>query len=215
MWSPLGAGGSLSGAHVTHLGVNPARSREPAARLAGMSPARHLAFVAALATTSLLSASTPADTSAAPRVTRMHLTKGTHTLALYDGDTVVASFLASLGPGGLGFKRREGDNVTPNGHYHVLSHQRSRYRVFLRLDYPNAEDRARFAALKASGELPIDARIGGDIGIHGTPQGHAYDDERASFRGADWTLGCIGVQDDEIDRIAAWVRDGTGIDIED
>ena len=172
-------------------------------------------FVRAVVLTSLFVGPTFADPPVAPRVTRMQLTKSTHALTLYDGDAVVASFVASIGPGGLGFKRREGDNVTLNGHYHVVSHQPSRYRIFLRLDYPNAEDRARFALLKASGEIPSAARIGSDIGIHGTPQGHAFDAERASFRGADWTLGCIGVQDEEIDRIAAWVRDGTLIDIED
>jgi murein L,D-transpeptidase YafK len=176
---------------------------------------RLLTCVAALATISLLTTSTAADTVGVPHVTRLRLTKRGHALTLYDGDVVVAFFLASIGPGGFGFKRREGDNVTPNGHYHVVSHQPSRFRIFLRLDYPNSDDRARFAVLKASGELPADARIGGDIGIHGTPQGHAYDDERAGLRGADWTLGCIALEDDEIDRVAAWVRDGTPIDIED
>ncbi len=156
-----------------------------------------------------------AEAPPTPHVTRMHLSKGLHDLTLYDGDRVVASFVASLGPGGAGFKLREGDDVTPVGHYRVVSHQRSRFRIFLRLDYPNAEDRARFAAKKASGELPRDATIGGDIGIHGTPQEKRWDAVRASLRGQDWTAGCIGVQDDEIDRIAAWVRDGTVIDIDD
>ena len=156
-----------------------------------------------------------AQPSEAPHVTRMHLSKSAHLLTLLDGDTLVASFQASIGPGGPGFKKQEGDNVTPVGRYHVILHQASRFRVFLRLDYPNAADQARFAAMKASGELPKDARIGGDIGIHGTPQEHKYDDERASFRGVDWTAGCIAVQDDEIDRIAAWVPDGIVIEIED
>jgi murein L,D-transpeptidase YafK len=145
----------------------------------------------------------------------MHLTKSSHTLTLLDGDQPLESFVASLGPGGPGFKVREGDNVTPVGRYHVIGHQASKYRIFLRLDYPNAEDRARFATLKAAGTLPADARIGGDIGIHGTPQAHEYDEERASLRGQDWTAGCVGVQDDEIDRIAAWVPDGTLVEIED
>jgi murein L,D-transpeptidase YafK len=149
-----------------------------------------------------------------PHVSRIHLSKSTHLLTLYDGDLLVASFVASIGPGGAGFKNREGDNVTPVGRYHVIGHQPSKYRIFLRLDYPNAEDRQRFAERKATGELAKDARIGGDIGIHGTPQGHEYDEERAKFRGVDWTAGCIAVQDDEIDRIAAWVSDGTVIDIE-
>jgi murein L,D-transpeptidase YafK len=155
------------------------------------------------------------SSGARPHVTRMHLSKSSHTLTLLDGDEPVASFGASLGPGGPGFKVREGDNVTPVGRYHVIGHQASKYRIFLRLDYPNAEDRARFAARKAAGKLPADARIGGDIGIHGTPQGHEYDEERASLKGQDWTAGCIGLQDDEIDRIAAWVPDGTLIEIED
>jgi murein L,D-transpeptidase YafK len=162
-----------------------------------------------------VSATVQAQPFSALHVTRMHLSKSTHLLTLLDGDTVVASYLASLGPGGPGPKRREGDDVTPVGRYHVLSHQPSKYRVFLRLDYPNAEDRARFAALRASGELPRSATIGGDIGIHGTPQGKQYDADRAGYRGVDWTAGCIGVQDDEIDQIAASVRDGTVIDIED
>jgi len=146
---------------------------------------------------------------------RLHLSKSTHELVLLDGDTVVASYVASLGPGGPGFKRREGDNVTPVGRYHIVSHQPSKYRVFLRLDYPNRDDRERFAAEQAAGELPRGATIGGDIGIHGTPQGREYDADRASYRGADWTAGCIGVQDAEIDEIAAAVRDGTVIDIDD
>jgi murein L,D-transpeptidase YafK len=147
--------------------------------------------------------------------TRMTLVKHTHTLTVYDGERVLGVFQASIGPGGPGFKQREGDNVTPVGNYHVVARQPSQYRIFLRLDYPNAEDRARFAERKANGELPAGARIGGDIGIHGTPQSPEYDGERARFRGNDWTAGCIAVQDDEIDAIAAWAPVGTPIDIED
>jgi murein L,D-transpeptidase YafK len=150
-----------------------------------------------------------------PHVTRMHLSKSTHELSLFEGERLVASFVASIGPGGSGPKRQEGDNVTPTGRYHVLSHQPSKYRVFLRLDYPNADDVARFARAKAQGDLAKEAHIGGDIGIHGTPQGHEYDEMRPTFRGADWTAGCIGVTDEEIDEISAWVANGTVIEIED
>lgn len=162
-----------------------------------------------------VAATAAAQLPAAPRVSRIHLSKSTHQLSLYEGDAVVATFAASLGPGGPGVKKQEGDDVTPVGRYHVVSHQASKYRIFLRLDYPNAEDRARFADLKARGKLPPTAHIGGDIGIHGTPQGRAFDAMRPTLRGVDWTAGCIAVQDDEIDRIAAWVRDGTVIEIED
>lgn len=155
-----------------------------------------------------------AAASPPPRVTRVHIVKSAHLLELFAGDAKVASYVASMGPGGTGPKHREGDMVTPVGRYHVTMHQPSQYRVFLRLDYPNAEDRARFERLKRDGALPREARIGGDIGIHGPPVSFADEDKR-TLRGHDWTAGCIAVMDDEIKDIARLVPDGTVVDIED
>jgi murein L,D-transpeptidase YafK len=149
------------------------------------------------------------------RVTRVHIAKSDHTLTLYDGERAVAVYRVAIGPGGLGPKHREGDQVTPVGHYRVVSHSPSKYRIFLRLDYPNADDRARFAALKQAGALQKDATIGGDIGIHGTPQRHVFDLWRPLHKLTDWTAGCIAVDDDEIDQISARVKDGTPVDIDD
>lgn len=146
----------------------------------------------------------PAEAKAA----RIHVKKSEHTMQLLGahGETL-ATYKVSLGPGGPGHKRREGDRVTPVGRYHVTMHQPSRFKVFLRLDYPNAEDRARFERSKRAGELPAGATIGGDIGIHGgTP---------AEMKGEDWTLGCVAVDDDEIVEVARRVPDGTVVDIED
>ena len=50
--------------------------------------------------------------------------------------------------------------TTPVGRYHITMHQPSQYKIFLRLDYPTAEDFKRFNALKAAGSLPANARIG-------------------------------------------------------
>ncbi len=137
-------------------------------------------------------------------------------MELLDGDGGIARYQVSLGPGGPGFKRREGDRVTPVGHYRVVNRGPSKhFKIFMRLDYPNREDYARFAKLKALGSLSPDATIGGDIGIHGgTPGGFNYRaDVSAPLR--DWTLGCIGVEDDEIVAIAKRVADGTPVDIDD
>ena len=59
-----------------------------------------MAGVVVLAVTLAVSAS--AENASVPRVSRMHLTKHTHELTLFQGDQLVASFVASLGPGGLG-----------------------------------------------------------------------------------------------------------------
>src|SRR5690348_3293 len=122
----------------------------------------------AVLATLLLGAKSP---SAAPHAARIAIHKTRHVMEVTTSGSV-DTYLVSLGPGGPGFKHREGDRVTPVGHYHVVSRTRSVFTIFMRLDYPNADDWKRFAQLKASGELPKDATIGGDIGIHGgTPVG--------------------------------------------
>jgi murein L,D-transpeptidase YafK len=129
-------------------------------------------------------------------------------------DGAIASYPVSLGPGGPGYKHREGDRITPVGHYKVVNRGPSTFKIFMRLDYPNAEDWARFRRLKAAGELPNGATIGGDIGIHGgTPDGLNHGDTPIATR--DWTLGCIGVEDDEIVEVARKVPDGTPVEIDD
>lgn len=162
----------------------------------------------------LLAKSHVAEAAPSAHVTRVHIKKEDHTLTLYAGDTVVASYRVALGPGGTGPKRREGDRRTPVGRYHVIAHAPSQYKVFLRLDYPNDDDRRRFARAKREGELGAEARIGGDIGIHGPPQSMAVED-RAGLKASDWTLGCIALDDGEIAEVARRVRDGTVVDIED
>ena len=152
--------------------------------------------------------------AADPAITRIRIEKHSHTLELWSRDGVVASYKVALGPGGAGPKRREGDKVTPVGRYHVTMHQPSQYRVFLRLDYPNAEDHRRFEALRASGEIPRDAKIGGDIGIHGPPVAMAPED-KPGLKAFDWTWGCIALDDAEILDVAHRVKDGTPVDIED
>lgn len=131
---------------------------------------------------------------------------------LYAGERKVASYSVAIGPGGSGPKTREGDQVTPVGRYHILSKNPSQFHIFMLLDYPNATDRERFARLKREGNLPRDATIGGAVGIHGAPKQREW---KSSHKDFDWTLGCVAVDDDEIERIAKRVSIGTTVDIED
>lgn len=174
--------------------------------------------LAAVALAALVALASPVESHAAhkagPRVTRVVVHKGTHRLELFAGEQLVGAYAVAIGPGGAGPKLREGDKVTPVGRYHVIRHQPSQFKVFLRLDYPNATDRARFARLKREGALPREATIGGDIGIHGPPVTLAPA-VKPLLKMTDWTLGCIAVDDDEISEIAARVPDGTVVDIED
>jgi murein L,D-transpeptidase YafK len=147
------------------------------------------------------------------RVSRIAIAKAAHTMTLYDGDAAVATYRVAIGPGGPGRKHREGDKVTPVGRYHIVAKGPSTgFHRFLRLDYPNADDWRHFRDAKARGELDARATIGGDIGIHGAPRDPEW---RTVHKDYDWTLGCIAVDDDEIDAVDARVAVGTLVDIED
>jgi murein L,D-transpeptidase YafK len=165
---------------------------------------RHVLFAIPL----LLTLTATAHAVPPKKATRIRVVKSDHTMTLLGkDDEVLGTYRVSIGPGGYGHKKREGDMVTPVGRYHVTMHQPSQFKIFLRLDYPTAQDWERFKKLKKEGALPDGARIGGDIGIHGgTPP---------TLKGRDWTAGCVAVEDDEIVEIAKLVPDGVVVDIED
>jgi murein L,D-transpeptidase YafK len=136
-------------------------------------------------------------------VDRIHIKKSTHTLELFADKTLVKTYKVAIGPGGSGHKQREGDKVTPVGRYWVGHAIPSQFHLFMWVSYPNDADKKRFDSLKTEGKIPKEARIGGDIGIHG------------GGSTGDWTLGCIALEDSEIEEVARLTKDGAVVDIED
>lgn len=171
--------------------------------------------LAVLAVLSVLVTGHATGAPPAKKVTRVLIQKKDHKMKLLAADgSEVLVYSVAIGPGGKGPKRMEGDMTTPVGRYHITMHQPSQYKTFLRLDYPTSEDWKRFNALKEKGDLPKDARIGGDIGIHGPPVSVPWP-LKSAVKLRDWTAGCIAVDDDEITEVAGLVKDGTVVDIED
>jgi murein L,D-transpeptidase YafK len=148
---------------------------------------------------------------APPPVTEIRIAKRAHTLSLVAGGEVVATYRVALGPGGAGPKQMEGDRVTPVGTYRIAGRFKGLYHQFMTVSYPNDEDRRRHAELQRQGLVPRGVGVGGGIGIHGT--GHK--DWNGVHKESDWTLGCIALDDDEIDAVSARVKDGTRVVITD
>jgi murein L,D-transpeptidase YafK len=147
-----------------------------------------------------------------PDVGEIHIQKAAHRLDLLASDgNVVARYRVAIGPGGAGPKRMEGDRVTPVGTYRVVGRIKGLYHQFLTIDYPNDADRKRYSVLKKEGLVPPGVGVGNGIGIHGT--GHA--EWNGVHKESDWTLGCIALDDDEIDEVARRVKDGTRVVITD
>jgi murein L,D-transpeptidase YafK len=134
-----------------------------------------------------------------PEVTRIEIHKGRRKMYLLHHKTVLKEHRVGLGANPVGHKQYEGDSRTPEGVYYIdRKNPNSNFHLSLGISYPNAEDRARAAAM---GKSP-----GGDIFIHGRAGKHTLRN-----RGRDWTDGCIAVTDREMEDVYAMVRIGTPV----
>jgi hypothetical protein len=143
-------------------------------------------------------------TIAEARATGCHvivIDKLARTLTLYRGERTVATWRVGLGRNGSHDKLRSGDNATPEGRYRITKkNPRSRYYKALLIDYPNDEDRARFAREKKRGRVAGDASIGGLVEIHGGGSTSV-------------TQGCVSLSNEDMDDLYEAVSTGTPVTI--
>ena len=128
--------------------------------------------------------------------------KSDRTLIAYQSGRPIRVYRSiRFGDAPMGHKRFEGDERTPEGIYTIdTRNPQSSYHLSLRVSYPNATDRAY---AEARGRSP-----GGDIFIHGQPNG--YGGPALAY---DWTDGCIALSNAEIEELWRLVPDGTPIEI--
>jgi murein L,D-transpeptidase YafK len=128
-----------------------------------------------------------------------------HACRVFLADTLLFEFAIEMGPNWIGTKTHKGDRRTPEGRYFVTKRRQGKETQFykaLNLDYPNEADWLRFYSALVNGDLPLDAKIGGLIEIHG--QGG---------QGLNWTDGCIALRNQDIDKIFALIQVGTPVTI--
>lgn len=115
---------------------------------------------------------------------------------------VLKSYPCVLGEMPVGDKFHQGDRKTPEGSFTFRSKRvHAQWHKFIWVDYPNAESWKRYDERKAKGLIPRGKDIGGEIGIHGVPEGmdHWID------TGADWTWGCIALRNADVDEIYPYI----------
>ena len=131
--------------------------------------------------------------------------KVAHILYVYQSGKAIRSYAAEFGPNWMAHKERNGDRATPEGNYHITKEKANGNTIYhkaLLLDYPNAEDRRNFAIKKQKGILSRGTGIGNLIEIHGK-----------GGKGFDWTIGCVGLRDRDIDDLCRLVGTGTRVTI--
>ena len=110
------------------------------------------------------------DWSRSHRSTAIVISKAERTLTLYRNGNKVVTYPVRLGFNGIREKQFQGDGATPEGRYRITDKRgagRTQFYRALVLDYPNQDDRRRFAQAKKAGRIPSVKQIGGQIEIHG------------------------------------------------
>ena len=131
--------------------------------------------------------------------------KVAHLLYVYQSGKVIRTYEAEFGPNWMAHKERTGDNATPEGNYRITKKKErgnTIYHKALLIDYPNAEDKVRFAEKKRKGLISRNAGIGSLIEIHGH-----------GGKGFNWTSGCVGLKNRDMDDLFRLVGNGTRVTI--
>lgn len=141
---------------------------------------------------------------ASARADRILVEKSARRLTLFERGEPLKSYAIALGHAPTGAKHEEGDQRTPEGSYLIDAHKAdSDFHRALHVSYPSPSDTL---SAEQRGVMP-----GEDIMIHGLRNGRGW--VGAFHRLTDWTAGCIGVTDKQIEEIYRAVPDGTPIEI--
>ena len=137
--------------------------------------------------------------------------KSDYELKVYDDEGWYATYPVVFGSKDLRDKTREGDKLTPDGHFKVILKKiHNQWGPELLLDYPNDESVQKFNTRKSKGMIPQNSRIGGGIAIHATrPQ-----EEWTVDNYYNWTDGCISVKYTEMQDLFSYIPLGTPVTIQ-
>ena len=142
--------------------------------------------------------------------------KSARTLTIYQADVMRGRYSIALGGNPEGDKEFMGDQKTPLGEFRIVDKGPSVFHKWLGLNYPNSEDayRGRYEGRlmwaeffyllieNRNGRIPYgNSALGGAIGIHG------------GGAGKDWTLGCVALENGDIDEFYDLIPVGTRVRI--
>lgn len=156
------------------------------------------------------------------RILAIEIHKAERSLIAQCADGEPIRLRAAMGRDSNGAKERQGDMKTPEGAYRVAGPPRaSRFHLFLPIDYPGEHDAERalrlgiiseqerdeiVAAREAERLPPQGTRLGGNLGLHG--EGPRW---QGDSHGLNWTQGCVGLADRDIEFLSTRVSTGTPV----
>ena len=136
--------------------------------------------------------------------------KSDYEMHVYDAEGWLITYPVVFGNKDMGDKLYQGDRKTPEGTFSIiLKKYHQKWDRYLALNYPTAADIEKFNQRKAQGIIPRTAKLGGDIGVHGTWPHEDFVIDRYK----NWTLGCISMKNDDVTDIYQFTAAGTKVTI--
>lgn len=144
-------------------------------------------------------------------------------LTVYNGNTPLKAYHVELGEGGTGDKQIAGDHKTPEGSFYITQklvlNPVDEYlgTRWMRLSYPNIEDAQRglnrglinkatydsiVNAVNNGQTPPQNTALGGGIGVHGGS---------TTKLGTNWTWGCVGLSNADVQDFYGYMNVGTKV----
>lgn len=142
--------------------------------------------------------------------TRIYIDKSERVLKIYANNQLLKTYPVVLGGNPKDDKLQEGDNCTPEGKFAIRDlYPHKSWDKFIWVNYPTAASYVKHNDAKKQGHIKNNSGIGGEIGIHGVPEGK----DDWIDNNEDWTAGCISLKNEHIREIFASVQTGTEIEI--
>jgi murein L,D-transpeptidase YafK len=136
--------------------------------------------------------------------------KSDYQLSILSDTTVVKTYPIVLGGNPTDDKLMQGDQCTPEGTFKMVSkYPHKEWNKFIWINYPTPHSWTKHKAAKQAGKIRKGAKIGGEIGIHGVPEGTDF----AIDAGVNWTLGCVAMKNKHVDEIYPYINKTTKITI--
>ncbi len=134
--------------------------------------------------------------------------KSDHKLVLLADTAIIKEYPVVFGGNPVDDKLRQGDKCTPEGTFYMASkYPHKKWSKFIWINYPTDESWQKHNAAKQKGIIPGNSKIGGEIGIHGVPEGM----DKLIDLGINWTLGCISMKNRDVNEIYPYISESTVI----
>ena len=134
--------------------------------------------------------------------------KSDYKLSVLIDTIILKEYPVVFGKNPVDDKLKQGDKCTPEGTFGIISkYPHKKWSKFIWIDYPNEDSWQKHNKAKEDGKISENAKIGGEIGIHGVPEGLDFLID-TKFN---WTLGCISMKNKDVDELYQYICETTQV----